>query len=85
MNVALVSVHKLRNVPTGEIIGALFPDGFTESRRSKSSSRAFTHQDGRNVFIHYHRSNDTIPRETLGNIILSARWTEEDVKRLKLV
>ncbi len=81
----LVPVHRLRNVSVGEIVRALQRDGFTQSRRSRSSSRAFIHPDGRRVFIHYHRPNETIPRGTLGNIIQSARWTEADASRLGLI
>lgn len=85
MSDALVTVHQLRNKTTDEVVGALIRDGFTQSRRSKSSSRAYTHPDGRKVFVHYHKPNDSIPRGTLGNIIDSAKWTEEDAKRLKLI
>ena len=85
MSEPLVSVNRLRNVPVGEIVRALERDGFTLSRRSRSSSRAYTHPDGRKVFIHYHRPNETIPRGTLGNIIQSARWTEADAVRLGLI
>ena len=81
----LIPVHRLRNVPVAEIVRALERDGFTLSRRSRSSSRAYTHPDGRRVFIHYHRPNQTIPRGTLGNIIESTQWTEADATRLGLV
>ena len=85
MNVALVPVSKLRNVPVREIVRALERDGFSQSSKSRSSSRGYIHPDGRKVFIHYHRPNDTIPRGTLKNIIDSARWTEDDAKRLGMI
>ena len=82
----LVSVNQLRNKSTQEIENALFRDGFELSRKSSSSSRAYVHPgDKRRVFIHWHRGSDTIPRGTLGNIINSTGWTEEDAKRLKLI
>ena len=85
MSIGLVTVYQLRNKTTAEIVGALIRDGFTQSRRSRGSNRAYTHQDGRKVFVHYHKPNDPIPRGTLGNIIDSAKWTEDDAKRLKLI
>ncbi len=85
MSFGFVSVYQLRNKTTNEIVGALIRDGFVLSRRSRSSRRAYTHSDGRKVFIHYHKPNDPIPRGTLGNIIESARWTEADAKRLNLI
>ena len=85
MSIALISVHRLRNKTTDEIVRALERDGFSVSRKSKGSSRAYEHPDGRKVFIHYHKPNDSIPRGTLKNIIESAGWTEEDAERLKLI
>ena len=85
MSLVLVTVHQLRNISVGELTRALERDRFSISRKSKSSSRAYTHPDGRKVFVHYHDSDDTIPPGTLGNIIKSAQWTEEDAKRLKLI
>ena len=85
MSLALVTVHQLRNISVGELTGALRRDGFSISRKSRSSSQAYTHPDGRMVFVHYHDSGDTIPRGTLKNMIESARWTEEDAVRLKLI
>ena len=81
MNLALVQVSKLRNVPVKEIVRALERDGFAQS----SKSRACIHPDGRKVFIHYHKPNDTIPLGTLKNIIDSARRTEDDAKRLGMI
>ena len=85
MNDPLVSVNRLRNVPVSQIVRALERDGFTLSRRSRSSSRAYSHHDGRRVFIHYHRPNETLPRGTLGSVIQNARWTEADALRLGLI
>ena len=85
MNVSLVTVHQLRNKTTNEIVRALVRDGFIWNRRSKGSSRAYTHPDGRKVFIHYHKPNDSIPRGTLGNIIDSTQWTVADAQRLGLI
>lgn len=85
MNVARVPVSRLWNVPVREIVRALERDGFVQSAKSRSSSRAYIHPDGRKVFIQYHKPNDTIPRGTLKNIIDSAGWTEDDAKRLGMI
>lgn len=74
----------LRNTPVRELEGALGRDGFTY-RRSKGSGRLYRHPDGRRVVIHYHRGSDTLPLGTLRSVLGSARWSENDLRRLGLI
>jgi predicted RNA binding protein YcfA (HicA-like mRNA interferase family) len=77
-------IEGLRNVPVRKLIRALERDGFVY-RRAKGSQRVYRHPDGRRVVIHYHHGGDTLPVGTLKQIIEATRWTEEDLRRLRLI
>ena len=80
LNYALV-----RNLTAREIISALIRDGFAFDRGS-GSHQIFYHPDGRRVSVTFHSSSQTFTRKTLKSMIeIEARWTEEDLKRLKLI
>jgi predicted RNA binding protein YcfA (HicA-like mRNA interferase family) len=75
----------LRNLTAREIISALIRDGFAFDRGS-GSHQIYYHLDGRRVSVTFHAPGDTFTRKTLKSIIeTEARWTEEDLKRLKLI
>ncbi len=77
-------ISLLRNVPLRRIIRALERDGFQFTER-QGSQRIYRHTDGRRVVIHYHRPKLTLPPYVIRNLLLGTRWTEEDLKRLKIV
>jgi len=67
------------------MISALIHDGFF-LRRQAGSHQRYQHPDGRRVTVSFHKSSDTFPLKTLKTIIeMQARWTEDDLKRLKLL
>jgi predicted RNA binding protein YcfA (HicA-like mRNA interferase family) len=74
----------LRNVSTRRIAQALERDGFSFTDR-QGSQRIYRHQDGRRVVIHYHRATDTLTPYVLRNLLAGARWTEADLRRLRLI
>jgi predicted RNA binding protein YcfA (HicA-like mRNA interferase family) len=74
----------LRNVPTRRIAQALERDGFAFTER-QGSQRIYRHQDGRRVVIHYHRATDTLPPYVIRNLLAATRWSEDDLRRLKLI
>jgi predicted RNA binding protein YcfA (HicA-like mRNA interferase family) len=74
----------LRNVPTRRIAQALERDGFSFTER-QGSQRIYRHRDGRRVVIHYHRATDTLTPYALRNLLAGTRWTEDDLRRLKLI
>lgn len=74
----------LRNVPLRRLVNALEKDGFRFTER-QGSQRIYRHSDGRRVVIHYHKGSDTLPPYVIRNLLLGTRWTEEDLKRLKLL
>ncbi len=76
--------RRLRNTPVRELVRALERDGFSY-RRTRGSSRVYRHDDGRRTVVHYHRSNDTLPLDTLRSILAGTRWAQEDLERLGLV
>jgi predicted RNA binding protein YcfA (HicA-like mRNA interferase family) len=76
---------QLRNLTARELISALIRDGFAYDRGS-GSHQIFYHQDGRRVSVTFHTPGQTFPRKTLKSMIeTEARWTEDDLKRLKLI
>ncbi|MFQ5687111.1 MAG: type II toxin-antitoxin system HicA family toxin [Candidatus Scalindua sp.] len=79
-------VHLLRNTPIREIISALERDRFILRRTTQTGGHIYVHPDKkRRVVIHYHHSSDTLTRKTLKSILDGTHWTEQDLKRLKLV
>lgn len=76
---------KIRALTANEIIRALLADGF-KLRRSRGSHRRYQHIDGRRVTVHFHGSNATFVPKTLRSMLdEQARWTEDDLKRLRLL
>ena len=80
-----VNYALLRNLTAREIISALVRDGFSFDRGS-GSHQIYEHPDGRRVSVTFHAPGQTFTRKTLKSIIeIEARWTEDDLKRLKLI
>jgi len=80
-----VNYALLRNLTAREIISALVRDGFSFDRGS-GSHQIYYHPDGRRVSVTFHAPRQTFPPKTLKSMIeAEARWTEDDLKRLKLI
>lgn len=80
-----VDFSRLRSLSARDLNAALLADGFM-LRRQRGSHRRFYHPDGRRVTLSFHHASDTFRPGTLRSIIeLQARWSEEDVRRLKLI
>jgi predicted RNA binding protein YcfA (HicA-like mRNA interferase family) len=80
-----VNYALLRNLNAREIISALVRDGFGFDRGS-GSHQIYYHPDGRRVTVTFHAPSDTFTPKTLKSMIeKEARWTENDLKRLKLI
>ncbi len=77
------SIGALRNVSTTRIVRALVRDGFQYTQR-QGSQRVYRHPDLRRVVIHYH-ARATLPPWAIRNLLIGTRWTENDLKRLKLL
>jgi predicted RNA binding protein YcfA (HicA-like mRNA interferase family) len=77
--------RRLRNLTAREIINALARDGFA-FHNQRGSHQRYRHADGRRVTVTYHRASETFPFGTLRSIIeTQARWTAEDLRRLRLL
>ena len=75
----------LRSLTARELIAALERDGFSFVRQAGSHQR-YRHPDGRRVTVAPHGKGDTFTIKTLKSMIESqAQWTEEDLKRLRLL
>jgi predicted RNA binding protein YcfA (HicA-like mRNA interferase family) len=76
---------QLRNLTAREMISALIRDGFSFDRGA-GSHQVYCHPDGRRVTVTFHAPGDTFTPKTRKSMIeKEARWTEDDLKRLKLI
>jgi len=79
-----IDYSKLRSLTARGIISVLIKDGFRLDRQS-GSHQQYQHHDGRRVTVSFHHSNDTFSPKILKSMIeKQAKWTNEDLKRLKL-
>jgi predicted RNA binding protein YcfA (HicA-like mRNA interferase family) len=80
-----IDYRVLRSLTARAVVAALQRDGFSLVRQ-KGSHQRYKHPDGRRVTVAPHGSGDTFtiktPKATIGS---QARWTEVDLKRLKLI
>jgi len=76
---------KIRSTNARQLVSALQADNF-HLQRQKGSHRHYRHADGRRVTLSFHHSSDTFRPGTLRSIIeIQARWTEEGLRRLRLL
>lgn len=77
-------IDQLKNVNAKEWIKVLEREGFY-LRKGQGSHHIYQHPDGRRVLIAYHKLGDTFGPKTIKSILKNTNWTEDDVKRLKLL
>ncbi|HAZ27584.1 TPA: hypothetical protein DCY67_03055 [Candidatus Acetothermia bacterium] len=76
---------ELRKITSRELCAALERDGFAFDRQ-RGSTRVYYHpQDGRRAVVAYGHPGDTLPPKTLKAILEDLGWTEDDLKRLRLL
>jgi len=81
-----VDYSKLRSLTARKIINALKRDGFDIENYSSGAHQQYYNPDGRRVTLTFHHSSDTFPPKTLKTIIeKQAKWTLNDLRRLKLI
>jgi len=66
------------------MISALIRDGFAFDR-GDGSHHVYYHPDRRRVTVMFHGGSSTFRRKTLKSMIDQTGWTDEDLKRLKLI
>ncbi|MEK7408606.1 MAG: type II toxin-antitoxin system HicA family toxin [Acidobacteriota bacterium] len=80
-----INYSHLRGLTARELISALMRDGFALDRQA-GAHQHYLHPDGRRVTVSFHRPGETFEIKTLKAMIeIQARWTEHDLKRLKLI
>jgi predicted RNA binding protein YcfA (HicA-like mRNA interferase family) len=80
-----IDYSRLRSITARQLVSALEADGFT-LQRQKGSHRHYRHPNGRRVTLSFHHSSDTFRPGTLKSIIeIQARWTADDLRRLRLL
>jgi predicted RNA binding protein YcfA (HicA-like mRNA interferase family) len=81
----MIDYGPLRSLTARALVSALERDGFRLDRQ-RGSHRLYKHPDGRRVTVSFHRPGDTFAPKTLRSILeLQARWTEADLKRVRLI
>ena len=74
-----------RSLTARKLMKALVRDGFY-LRSQVGSHQRYQHPDGRRVTVSFHHSSSTFPGKTMKDMIEDqARWTEDDLKRLRLI
>jgi predicted RNA binding protein YcfA (HicA-like mRNA interferase family) len=80
-----IGYSRLRSLTARRLVRALKQDKFFLERQV-GSHQQYRHPDGRQVTVTYHKSSDTFDFKTLRSMIeTQARWTEDDLRRLKLI
>lgn len=80
-----INYSQLRSLTARELISARIRDGF-ELDRQVGAHQHYGHPDGRRVTVSFHRPGETFESKTLKSMIeIQARWTDEDLRRLKLL
>ncbi len=79
-----IDYSKLRSLTARRLISALIKDGFHLDRES-GSHQQYLHPNKGRVTVSFHHPGDTFPPKTLKKIVQEAGWTEENLKRLKLL
>jgi len=79
-----INFGQLRNLSARELISALIRDGFVFDR-GDGSHQIYYHPDRRRVTLVFHSGNSSFKRKTLKSMIDQTCWTEDDLKRLKLI
>lgn len=80
-----IDYSRLRQLTARDLVRALDKDGFTLDRQT-GSHRLYYHSDGRRVTVPFHTPGGTFTPKTLKSMVeLQAKWTEDDLLRLKLL
>lgn len=85
--------NQLKNLSKGDFISALERDGWKESPPSHSSGSIRLYikfaADGKTpllrVEIHFHHASDTCSPKLLKALLADTGWSEQDMRRLKLI
>lgn len=75
---------QLKAITSGELIAALEKDRFVPDEQLRSE-RIYRHPDGRRVSVHYHTGSKCYGRGLLKSLFKDTGWSEDDMRRLKLI
>ena len=75
---------QLKAKTADQLISALLKDGFVLDGIVRTE-RVYRHSDGRKVTIHYHTGNKCYGRGLLRALLEDTGWSENDMRRLKLI
>lgn len=75
--------RQIKNITATKLISALEIEGWVPDE-TRGAVMVYRHPDGRRVTIHYH-SHSTYGPNLLKALLVEIGWTEEDMRRLKLI
>lgn len=75
--------QQIKNITKKELCRALEKDGWLMDE-TRGAVRVYRTQKGDRVTIHYH-AKDTFGEKLLKKLLSDIGWSEEDLKRLKLI
>ncbi len=75
--------NQLKNLTADELCAALEKDGWAWET-TRGASRTYRHYDGTRVTIHYHPTKTYGPN-LLKSLLADIGWTEEEMRRLRLI
>lgn len=84
MNYSKNAWNQLKSKTDAKLISALLKDGFQPDAKLRAE-RVYRHSDGRKVTIHYHTGKKTYGPKLLKGLLEDIGWTEDDLRRLKLI
>ena len=77
---------QVKNLTCDELISAMEKDGWVRDDDKRGATLAYYNATRKSrVVIHYHPKKTFQSPKLLKNIIADIGWTEEDMKRLKLI
>lgn len=75
--------NQLKSKSSDALISALEKDGWVRDEK-RGAEQVYRHPDGRRVSIHYHPGKTCGPK-LLRHLLEDTGWTEDDMRRLKLI
>lgn len=76
---------QIKNVTCDDLISALERDGWVRDVKSGAAQVFYDQVRKRRVVIHYHPQKSYRSPSLLKNLIADIGWSEEDLRRLKLI
>ena len=82
MRISRSAFEQLKSITAGKLMRAVEKDGWTRVVRKNNTARY--EKDGKDIVIHFHPGK-TFGEGLLKDLLERTGWTDEDLKKLKLI